>query len=112
MNPTFADRVHSRWRSSIILFIVGFAVAQALVWSMMSFIVFVAIQIDTPEKRRLLLTVVQILIGAVYLWSWSVRGIQINSIDAILRDAGPTERAVIQARIAQETQVPLELPKT
>jgi len=84
------------------MFIVGFVVAQLLVWVMMTFIVFVAIPISFTEQRRLLLVVVQILIAAVYLWSWAVRGIQLVSIDTILRDAGPLERDIIQKRIGQE----------
>jgi type VI protein secretion system component VasK len=99
---TFNERVRSRWWASIILFIVGFLVAEALVWAMMTLIVFVAVPIPDPAQRRLILTVVQILIGAVYLWSWAVRGIQLVNIDVILRDAGPLERDIIKQRIAQE----------
>ena len=108
---TFQDRVRARWWVSIIMGVVGFAVAQLLVWTLMSFVVFVAIQIPDPEQRRLLLTVVQILIGLVYLWSWAVRGTQIVSIDTILRDAGPLEREIIAGRIAQEIHAPLKLTK-
>lgn len=99
---TFSDRVRSRWWVSIIMFVVGFAVSQFLVWVMMSFIVFVAVQITMADQRKLLMTVVQILVAAVYLWSWAVRGIQLVSIDTILKDAGPLERAVIKQRIEQE----------
>lgn len=99
---TFSDRVKSRWWASIIMFAVGFAVAQLLVWVMMSFIVFVAVQIIDLQQRRLMLTVVQILIAAVYLWSWAVRGVQLVNIDTILRDAGPLERDIISKRIEQE----------
>lgn len=106
---TFNDRVKARWWASIILFIVGFLVSQALVWVMMTLIVFVAVQIADPAQRRLILVVVQILIGAVYLWSWAVRGIQLVNIDVILRDAGPLERDIIKQRIAQEVPT-LELP--
>jgi hypothetical protein len=99
---TFNERVKARWQTSIAMFLIGFAVAEALVWVMMSFIVFVAIPIEAVDHRRLLLTVVQILIGAVYLWSWAVRGIQLVNIDTILQDAGDIERKLIAARIAQE----------
>jgi type VI protein secretion system component VasK len=108
---TFNERVQARWWASIILFIVGFLVAETLVWVMMSFIVFVAIQIAASEQRRLIMVVVQILIGAVYLWSWAVRGIQLVNIDVILRDAGPLERAIIRERIAQELPAMQELPR-
>ena len=106
---TFNERVRSRWWASITMFVVGFAVAQLLVWVMMTFIVFVAVQIVDPAQRRLILVVVQILIAAVYLWSWAVRGMQLVNIDVILRDAGPLERDIIKQRIAQEAPT-LELP--
>lgn len=108
---TFQDRVKMRWWASIIMGVLGFLVAELLVFVLMSFVVFVAIQIPEPEQRRLLLTVVQILIAAMYLWSWAVRGMQLVNVDTILRDAGPLEREIIKGRIAQEMQAPLELPK-
>jgi hypothetical protein len=104
---TFHDRVRARWWASIIMFAVGFAVAELLVWVLMSFVVFVAFSAGgfslTQELRRLLMIVVQVLIAGVYLWSWAVRGIQLVSVDTILRDSGPLERKVIAARIEQET---------
>lgn len=101
---TFTDRVRRKWIMSILFGTLGFFFAQLLVWVMMSFVVFVALELDYGSRRTLLLVVVQFLVGAVYLWSWAVRGMQTSSIDVLLRDAGPIERELIQARIKQETE--------
>jgi hypothetical protein len=100
----FSDHVRRRWTMSLIFGISGFLVAQLLVWLMMSLVVFVALELEANAKRTLLLVVVQFLVGAVYLWSWAIKGMQLSSIDVILRDAGPIERELIKARISQEVQ--------
>jgi len=106
MPITFADRVRSRWRASVIMFLVATAIAEGLTWVVMTFIVFVALSaggaVMSEEMRRLLMVSVQILVGFVGLATWGIRGIQIHNIDTILMSAGAMEKQLISARIQQE----------
>lgn len=99
---TFEQRVRRRWWTSIIWFVVGAVIVGMLTWVMMAFVVFVLITFEDTQ-RRLIMTVVQFLVYGSYLFAWSSRGAQMAStVDVVLRDAGPIERDLIVARLAQE----------
>ena len=99
---TFSSRVRRRWIVSIVFAVAGFFALEILVWTMLAFVVFVALQIEPASARRLLVVVVEFLVGVGYILAWSVRGMQSASLDVLLRDAGPLEREVIKARIEEE----------
>lgn len=99
---TFQNRVRRRWIASVIFALSGFALVELLVFVMLAFVVFVALDIQPESARRLLITIVEFLVGGAFLLAYSIRGMQNATLDTLLQDAGPLEREVIRARIVQE----------
>jgi hypothetical protein len=99
---TFNDSVRARWISSIVFGLVGFALVEMVVWVMMVFVIFVAVQIAEQSSRLMIIVVTEFLVGISYCGGWLARGMRASNIDVMVRDAGPIERDIIKARIAQE----------
>ena len=99
---TFSDRVKRRWIASVLFAIFGFLAVELLVWIVLVFVLFVALEMPAGSSRSLLIVIVEVLVGLSSMFAYAVRGMQNSSIDVLLRDAGPLERDIIAARIRQE----------
>jgi len=104
---TFSERVRARWRASIIAFCAGLAVAEVLVWILMSFVVFVALHASgvdlSPELRRMFLIVVQIAVLLTACCMWLARGIQLSSdVNAVIAGASPLQKQLLGMQLTEE----------
>jgi hypothetical protein len=102
---TFNERVKARWWASVIMFAVGFVVAQGLVWLMISFIAFTALKAGgydlSFEMKRMVMIIIEILIGMVSLWMWIVRGFQLpGNID--IRNASPLQKRMVAVQLNED----------
>ena len=110
---TFSDRVRTRYRASIVAFCAGLCVAEALVWVLMTFVVFVALSASgvvlALDMRRMILIIVQISVLMTAFCMWIARGIQLSAdVNALISNASDLQKKLLGVQLVEEAGMPTE----
>jgi hypothetical protein len=107
---TFRDRVNRRWIMPVIFVVIGFLVTLVLTFIMLSFALFMMVEMK-EESMRATLIIMLFLVSMAFFAGWAFRSMFDLNIDLIVRDMGPLAKKVLSAAITEDLDAESEIAR-